>query len=148
MFVPVRLDRESCVPLQLMSARLCAGFPSPAEDHVERALDPAVLLIQNPISTFLWRVEGVSMIEAGIFDGDVVVVDRSLKPRGGDVVVAVIDGTPSLKKLVRRGGRLVVEFANATLGPLVLPEESEVSIWGVVTWSLHPHRPAETVTRR
>lgn len=130
------------VPLPLMGARLCAGFPSPADDYVESALDPAELIVTNPVSTFMWRVAGSSMVRAGIKDGDYVVVDRSLTAKSGDVVVAVIDGMPSAKKVKRvRGGGLALDFADADRTPLLLDESSEAAIWGVITWSLTPHRP-------
>lgn len=128
--------------LPVMGARLCAGFPSPADDYVEGALDPSTLIVTNPAATFIWRVAGISMVRAGINDGDFVVVDRSLAPKAGDVVVAVIDGLPSAKRVVRLpGGRLALDFADAALTPLILDEASEAIIWGVVTWSLTPHRP-------
>lgn len=127
--------------IPLMGAHVCAGFPSPADDYVEEALDPASLIVTNPISTFMWRVAGESMISAGILDGDYIVVDRSLKPRDKDAVVAIIDGQPSVKRVVKRGRGLALEFANPAMVPLEFDETSEASIWGVVTWSLTPHRP-------
>ncbi|MGE7199727.1 LexA family protein [Brevundimonas naejangsanensis] len=131
------------IQIPMMGRPLCAGFPSPADDYVEEALDPARLIVTNPASTFMWRVVGRSMIAAGINDGDYAVVDRSLTPKADDVVVAVIDGLPSAKRVVRlRGGRLALDFANPDMGPLILDEASEALIWGVVTWSLTPHRPA------
>lgn len=135
-----RLRAVAKVPL--MGVRLCAGFPSPADDYVEDTLDPTRLMVVNPAATFFWRVAGSSMVRAGIQDGDYVVVDRSLIPKAGDVVVAVIDGLPSAK-LVRKGdgGRLVLDFANAEGTELVLDEASEALVWGVITWSLTPHRP-------
>lgn len=127
----------------MMGHPLCAGFPSPADDYVEEALDPARLIVTNPASTFMWRVVGSSMIGKGINDGDYAVVDRSLTPAADDVVVAIIDGQPSAKLVIRRpGGRLALDFANPDMEPLVLDEASEAMIWGVVTWSLTPHRPA------
>ena len=95
---------RAVVNVPLMGVRLCAGFPSPADDYVEDALDPTRLMVVNPAATFFWRVSGSSMVRAGIQDGDYVVVDRSLVPKAGDVVVAVIDGLPSAKQ-VRRGER-------------------------------------------
>jgi len=130
------------VPVPFMGVRLCAGFPSPADDYVEDALDPSTLIVTNPTATFIWRVSGVSMVRAGIHDGDYVVVDRSLMPKAGDVVVAVIDGLPSAKRVVRLpSGRLALDFADVAMTPLVLDETSEALIWGVITWSLTPHRP-------
>lgn len=137
--IPIQL-LQSKLELPLMGARVCAGFPSPADDYIEEALDPARLIVTNPVSTFLWRVTGCSMIERGILDGDFVVVDRSLTVKVGDVVVAIIDGQPSLKVVKRRAGRLVLDFANKAMGHLQLDETSEAIVWGVVTWSLTQHR--------
>lgn len=137
----VQLRLGAPLPVPLMGAAVCAGFPSPADDYVEEALDPARLIVTNPISTFMWRVSGSSMIGAGINDGDFVVVDRSLKVQPNDVVVAIIDGLPSVKRVKRlRGGRLALDFDNPTMTHLVLDEAAEAMIWGVVTWSLTPHR--------
>lgn len=139
--VSVRLGKGQ--PLPFMGASLCAGFPSPADDYLEEALDPAQLIVTNPTATFVWRITGRSMIGRGINDGDYVVVDRSLAPRADDAVVAVIDGQPSAKRVIRlRGGRLALDFDNPAMSPLVLDEASEAMIWGVITWSLTPHRPA------
>ena len=85
--------KEQLVPL--MGRPLCAGFPSPAEDYVEEALDPARLIVTNPASTFMWRVVGRSMIGAGINDGDYAVVDRSLTPKADDVVVPSSTACPA-----------------------------------------------------
>jgi len=140
-FVAVCL--RSDIRLPLMGSGLCAGFPSPADDFVEDALDPSRLIVTNPTATFMWRVSGSSMVRAGIHDGDYVVVDRSLVAKAGDVVVAVIDGMPSAKLVTRTSnGRLALDFADANRTPLILDESSEALIWGVVTWSLTPHRPA------
>lgn len=134
---------ENRILIPLMGRPLCAGFPSPADDYVEEALDPARLIITNPVSTFMWQITGSSLISKGINDGDYAVVDRSLTPKADDVVVAIIDGLPSAKLVVRlRGGRLALDFANPGMGPLILDEASEAMIWGVITWTLTAHRPA------
>lgn len=124
----------------LMGAKVCAGFPSPADDYIEEALDPSRLIITNPASTFLLQVQGESMIGSGIMDGDYVVVDRSLAVKHDDVVVAIIDGLLSVKRVTKRGGRLRLDFDNPAMGQLQLDEASEVIIWGVVVWSLTRHR--------
>lgn len=136
----VRISPTVCIPV--FGTRLCAGFPSPADDYLEEALDPARLIVTNPASTFMWRVSGSSMVREGINDGDYVVVDRSLVAKAGDVVVAIIDGLPSAKKVVRlpQGG-LALDFADAARTPLTLDEASEALVWGVICWSLTPHRP-------
>ena len=137
--IPIAQLRQ-VVTVPVVGTRLCAGFPSPADDYVEAALDPTSLIMTNPTATFMWRVAGISMVRAGINDGDYVVVDRSLVPRAGDAVVAIIDGLPSAKRIVRVDGRLALDFADAAMTPLVLDEASEALIWGVVTWSLTEHR--------
>lgn len=131
---------EAEILIPLMGVAVCAGFPSPADDYVEEALDPARLIVTNPASTFMWRVSGSSMTGAGIHDGDFVVVDRSLKAKPGDVVVAMIDGLFSVKRLRRHGARLALDFDSPAMPPLVLDEAAEAAIWGVVTWSLTRHR--------
>lgn len=137
--IPLMQADPACL-VPMMGAKVCAGFPSPADDYIEEALDPSRLIITNPVSTFLWRVSGSSMVAAGILDGDFVVVDRSLKVKAGDVVVAIIDGMPSVKRVRRKAGRMVLDFDNPSMGHLELDEASEAIIWGVVTWSLTPHR--------
>lgn len=136
---PIRVG--STLELPFFTRPICAGFPSPADDYVEEALDPTRLIVTNPTATFIWRVTGHSMIRAGIADGDYIVVDRSLVPRAGDAVVAVIDGLFSVKQVVRlRGGRLALDYADEARTPLVLDETSEAVIWGVVAWALTPLR--------
>lgn len=124
------------VSLPMVATRICAGFPSPADDFMDDELDLQRLLAPNRPATFLWRVAGTSMEETGIHDGDVVVVDRSAKPEDGQVVVACINGAVSLK-LFRRG-RLA--FANRQMPAFALDEIANVEIWGVVTWTLHKPR--------
>lgn len=124
------------MPLHLMGTRICAGFPSPADDFIDDEIDLTRILVSNRPATFLWRVSGNSMIEAGIHDGDVVVVDRSMNPRHGEVVVASIRGEVSLK-LYQNEGRPSLAFANREMPPLVISEDDDVTVWGVVTWTLH-----------
>tara|TARA_B100001057_G_scaffold136827_1_gene136455 strand:- start:4207 stop:4563 length:357 start_codon:yes stop_codon:yes gene_type:complete len=117
---------------------VAAGFPSPADDYVEVGIDLNEQLIRHPISTFFLRVSGDSMIGAGIHDGDLLVVDRSLEPRPGRVVVAVLDGAFTLKQLVRSQGRLRLEAAHPNYPPLDLHRCGDVQIWGVAIHVIHP----------
>lgn len=135
------LGQPSPVPLILpiMATRICAGFPSPADDHLDEDIDLAGILIQNKPATFMWRVLGNSVVEAGIHDGDVVVVDRSVAPTDGCVVVAAIDGEVSLKVYRARYGG-VLTFANPDMPIFALGEMASVEIWGVVIWTLHRPR--------
>ena len=127
---------QAALVMPMVGRRITAGFPSPADDFLDDDLDVAELLRPNAAATFFWRVSGHSMVEAGIHDGDLIVVDRSLKPSHGRVVLVTVNGEPSLK-LFEDVGKPRLAYANATLPAFALDEISEVEIWGVVTWSLH-----------
>jgi DNA polymerase V len=123
--------RYSVAPLFL--ARISAGFPSPADDYVECALDLNAYLVRNPAATFIVKVSGDSMSGAGIADGDILVVDRSEEAVHGRIVVAVLDGELTVKRLhLRKGARLLVPD-NPKYRPLRIAPGQELQIWGVVT---------------
>ena len=110
-----------------------AGFPSPADDYLDGTIDLNARLIERPAATFLMRVTGDSMKGASILDGDLVVVDRNVEPRPGHVVVAVLDGDLTLKRLRRlRDGRSMLQAENPDYPPFVIGEEVTAEIWGVV----------------
>src|SRR5438093_6039625 len=110
-----------------------AGFPSPAEDFAVRRIDLTEILVTHPQATFLLKVSGFSMIEEGIYDGDTLVVDKAIKPRHGHIVVAVLDGEFTVKKLYQRGGRIKLQAGNPTF-PDIIPSDGQIiEIWGVVT---------------
>ena len=132
------LAKRSRLTLPLAGERVAAGFPSPADDYVEVGIDLNEQLIHHPTSTFFLRVSGDSMLGAGIHDGDLLVVDRSLDRRPGRVVVAVLDGAFTLKRLVRHRGRLRLEAANSAYPPLELHRCGDVQIWGVAIHVIHP----------
>ncbi|SMX96704.1 LexA family protein [Brevibacterium aurantiacum] len=113
-----------------------AGFPSPAQDYADSSIDLNEELIRDKTATFIVRVAGDSMEGAGIFDGDEIIVDRSLNPRSGDVVVAVIDGELTLKRLILDGTGAHLEAENAAYPPIRIDELSELTIWGVVTFGI------------
>lgn len=121
----------------LMMTPTPAGFPSPAEDHIDRDLDLNEHLIRRPASTFFVRVSGTSMIGAGINDGALLIVDRSEESRDGRIVVAVIDGAHTVKRLRCKGDRCWLEAANPAYTDIqILDDESRV--WGVVTYAINP----------
>lgn len=122
---------RSAVPLYLDA--VSAGFPSPADDYVESALDLNEYLVSNPAATFMVRVSGDSMIEAGIHDGDVLVVDRARDPLPGRIVVAVLDGELTVKRLKRQDGCFVLAPENSAYEPIRVGEEQDLSVWGVVS---------------
>ncbi|MFF2277945.1 LexA family protein [Agromyces sp. NPDC058126] len=114
-----------------------AGFPSPAQDYYGGPVDLNEHLIKDPVSTFIVRVAGDSMIGAGIYDGDEILVDRAIDPRPGHVVVAVIDAELTLKRLDSRRGQLMLCAENPAYPDIEVAEGSEASIWGVVTANIH-----------
>ncbi|MCK5911039.1 MAG: translesion error-prone DNA polymerase V autoproteolytic subunit [Caulobacter sp.] len=128
------------LPLPLVGFRICCGFPSPADDWIEDAIDVSRLVVTNPAATFLWRASGDCMTPT-ILDGDYLVCDRSLAPVSGDVVVAVVDGEPTVKRLTYVAGHPALSHDNPRALPFAPDAASEISIWGVVAWSLRAHRP-------
>lgn len=131
---PARLD------LPLYGQLVAAGFPSPADDYIEELLDLNELLVRNPPATFYVRLRGRSMIAAGLHDGDILVVDRSIEARTGNVVVATVDGGYTVKRLYRRGRRVELRPDSDERGAGGLPlfkaielqEGQELLIFGVV----------------
>ena len=130
------------VPLLLLRTPVKAGFPSPADDFAEEEIDLQRLLISNRPATFLIRVAGDSMVGKQLHDGDLAVVDRSLPPRPGDVVVVDIDGERSFKVWSPRRGRVELAFANPSYPEFVQPHDALVEVWGVVSSSISPRRRA------
>lgn len=117
----------------LYLVRVSAGFPSPADDYVEGALDLNAYLVRHPAATFMVRVSGDSMIGAGIAEGDILIVDRSEEAADGRIVVAVLDGEMTVKRLHVRKGQLVLRPENPNYAELVIREGQEAQVWGVVT---------------
>lgn len=108
-----------------------AGFPSPAEDYAQRRLDINEYLIRNPVSTFFFTVKGDSMQEADIFEGDILVVDRSIEPAHGHIVVAFLNEERLVKRLSIRDGNVSLLAGNSEYPPLTLKGENQLDIWGV-----------------
>ncbi|MBQ6449816.1 translesion error-prone DNA polymerase V autoproteolytic subunit [bacterium] len=119
--------------LPLATSSVQAGFATWVEDSIDRDLSLDDYLVEHQAATFLVRVAGESMIEAGILPGDVLVVDRSLQAQSGQIVIAVVDGDLLVKRLIKRGTRVELRAENQHFPPLVIPEGAQVEIWGVVT---------------
>lgn len=117
---------------KLLKHRLSAGFPSPAADYAEDGLDLNDYLVRRKSATYMFTVKGDSMIGASIEEDDKVVVDRSLRPRHNDIVVAVVDGEYTIKRLYKYRGRVELRAENPAYRPMVFQEGSELEIWGVV----------------
>jgi len=125
--------------LPLVGSRVAAGFPSPADDYMEDYLDLNQLLISEKESTYLVRVKGESMINIGIFPKDLLIVDRSRDPIDGDIVIAVLDGELTVKRLEKRGHRVALVAENKKFPPIVVREDQEFLVWGIVTHCIHSY---------
>ncbi len=117
-----------------------AGFPNPADDARGVALDLNELIIRHPVSTYYLRVEGDSMTGTGIVHGDIVVVDKSLEPKSGDIVVAAVDGDFTLKHLKREGQKAWLVASHPGYPPIAMHEATDAALWGVVTHVIHQTR--------
>lgn len=122
----------------LYSSSVPAGFPSPAEDHIEGKLDLNDLLIKHPAATFFVRASGDSMINTGIHSGDILVVDRSIEPVHGKIVIAAVDGQLTVKRLYKSKDRIALMPENNAFSAIEITSENDVHIWGVVTNVVHP----------
>ncbi len=134
---PIPFDKRTNLRLPLVSASVEAGFPSPADDHLERGIDLNEELIRNPAATFLVRVKGESMRDAGIHSGDTLIVDKSVTPSDRQIVVAMIDGEFTVKRFRKANGRIFLEAANDSFSPIEVGENQELTIWGAVTYIIH-----------
>ena len=131
-------DRPSRLTLPVYASRISAGFPSPADDHIEGKLDLNRHLVRRPAATFFIRAQGESMKDAGIFDGDLLVVDRGIVPRAGDIVIAVLHGELTVKRLAMTEAGSILSADNPAY-PDIRPGEAGCELWGVVTFSIRPH---------
>ena len=125
---------ERTLKLPLFSSRVSAGFPSPADDYLESTLDLNTHLIKHPAATFFVRAEGDSMIGRGIYSGDLLIVDRSIKPQNGQVIIAAIHGELTCKQLDMQRRQLVP--ANRRYAPIPITQDCGFTVEGVVTASI------------
>lgn len=128
---PVRDARPIYIPL--FSHKVAAGFPSPADDYIQGRLSLDEHLIAHKEATFFVRATGNSMVGAGIFDGDLLVVDKSLAPASGDIVIALVDGDLTVKRLIKRGEVVVLKAENNRYAEIEFKDGQELQVWGVVT---------------
>ncbi len=134
-YKPLLSSRE----IPLYEARISAGFPSPASDYQEGSLDLNKHLIKNPPATFFVKVAGDSMIGAGIHDGDLLIVDRSITPKNGSVIIAVVNGELNVKRIKIKKGKVVsLESENDKFQPQYITEDTDFQVWGVATNVIHP----------
>lgn len=130
-------DLEDASAIPLFGAAIKAGFPSPADDHIENALDLNALLIKHPAATFFVRAEGQSMENALIQNGDILVVDRAVPPSHGKIVIAILNGEFTVKRIAVKGKQVTLMSENDEFSPIVVEENTDFQIWGVVTYIIH-----------
>ena len=123
--------------IPLLNDSVSAGFPSPADDYTEENIDLNEHLISNPFSTFFLRVKGDSMINAGIKDQDLIIVDKSLIAKPGNIVIAMIDGEFTIKRLSIKNDELYLKAENHNYPDFSFKNHIDVQIWGVVIYSIH-----------
>ena len=131
-------DKRTKRELPLFLANVPAGFPSPADDYIDRKLDLNEYLIKHPAATFFVRVEGESMINAGIHAGDILIVDRALEPADKKVVIANINGELTVKRIRIIRDKIYLAAENPRYEPIEISPENGFDVWGVVTCVLHP----------
>jgi DNA polymerase V len=127
-------NQTSELAIPAAGSQISAGFPSPAEDYLEPMLDLNQALIKNPSSTFYGRVKGVSMKDAGVDNGDLLVIDKSLSYRNNAMAVCFINGEFTLKRIKVEGDTLLLMPANKDYDPIVVKGDADFSVWGIVTY--------------
>ena len=131
-------NNASVISVPLFTARVAAGFPSPADDYVEKTLDLNDLLVQKPAATFFVRAEGESMLGAGIHPNDILVVDRSIEPIPNKIIICALNGELTVKRLKSIGEEIVLGAENPAYADIIVREAIDLVIWGVVTNVIHP----------
>lgn len=124
-------------PLKVAPVAVACGFPSPAQDYYDGPIDLTHMLVEDQAATFIVRASGDSMTGAGISDGDELLVDRSARPRSGDIVVAVLDGELTVKRLDVYPTSVVLRSENSDHPDISVPELSDLQVWGVATYCIH-----------
>ena len=132
-----RFDPQINLVIPLYSYPISAGFPSTASDYIEKTLDLNEYLIKHPAATYFVHVQGDSMIEAGIHSGDLLTVDRSITPVNNAIVIAMVNGEFTVKRLRKKNGQIYLMPDNPKLAPTAVAGGMQVEIWGVVTYVIH-----------
>lgn len=125
-------DTASPLKLPFIASGISAGFPSPADDFIEQSLDLNKYLIKHPSSTFCARVRGNSMKNAGMHDGDIMIIDKSLEPKSDDIAVCWIDGEFTVKRILKEKDVIWLLPENEDYKPIRVTAENELTIWGIV----------------
>jgi len=132
-----KADKTLSIPIELYLTSIQAGFPSPADDHLDIVLDLNEYLIKHPSATFYIYVKGDSMINDGIYNGDIMIVDRALSPQSKDIVIAVIDGEFTVKRIYKKNNKVYLHPSNKNYKTICVTNEMDFKVWGVVTHTIH-----------
>lgn len=132
-----RLQPSPEFRIPLFINKVPAGFPSPADDYLENQIDLNEHLVKRPASTFMVRVKGDSMVNAGILNGDILIVDRSVKAAYGKIIVAILNGNFTVKRLTKQGNKTFLFPENPNYQPIEITEAHEFEVWGVVLHAIH-----------
>lgn len=135
-----RAEVNSELSLPIADEGIKAGFPSPAQDFMDLAIDLNKELVRHPASTFYGRVRGDSMQDAGVYDGDILIIDKSLEPRNGDMAVCFVDGEFTIKYIKIEKDIVWLIPANDSYSPIKVTEDNDFLIWGIVTYSIKKQR--------
>lgn len=130
-------DTQSRTGRLELARKMETGFPSPASDHLEKALNLQELVVFRPSATFYVRAQGNAMQRSGIHDKDILIVDRSITPRHGNIIVTSIDEEPSIRRFAKQGSRIFLVSDDSSLKPIAVTKETAWTIWGVVTHVIH-----------
>jgi DNA polymerase V len=130
-------DQKTASEQPLFAEAVQAGFPSPAEDYQDRKLDLNELLIKRPAATYFVRVTGNSMTGAGIFDGDLLVVDRSLPASDNKIIIAIVNGEFTVKRIRKQGEKLFLLPENPAYKEMPITSDLDFKVWGVVLYTIH-----------
>jgi DNA polymerase V len=135
---PVIISDDITIPF--FESSVAAGIPALADDHVAMRLNLNQHLVKNPTTTFSVRVKGDSMMDAAIYDGDLLIVDRSLAPKDSDIAICIVDGEFTVKRLQLQNGTVLLLPENPDYPPIVVDESNDFQIWGIVTYVIHQSR--------
>ena len=135
-----KANNDLSLPVDFHTSFIYAGFPSPADDHMDISLDLNEYLIKHPSATFYIYVKGDSMINDGLYSGDIMIVDRSLSPRSKDVVIAVLDGEFTVKRIYKKNNQIYLVPSNKKYESIAIKKDMDFQIWGVVTHAIHHFR--------
>ena len=134
------IDASQDLPLPYAEEGIKAGFPSPAQDYMDLSIDLNRELVKHPSSTFYGKVKGDSMVDAQVFDGDILIIDKSLEPTNGDMAVCFVDGEFTLKFIEILADEVLLVPANKQYAPIRVTKENDFIIWGIVTYVIHKSR--------